>query len=53
MFELLPPDAAIDLSVKPFLLSQQSLARADGAVLLLDRRKTAEKALGSLPHAPI
>jgi leucyl aminopeptidase len=53
MFELLPPDAAIDLSVKPFLLSQQSLARADGALLLLDRSKTAEKALGSLPHAPI
>jgi leucyl aminopeptidase len=53
MFELLPPDAAPDLSVKPFALSEQSLARADGAVLLLDRRKPAEKALGDLPHAAL
>ena len=53
MIELLPPDAATDLSVKPFSLSEQSLARADGAVLLLDRRKPAEKALGDLPHAAL
>jgi leucyl aminopeptidase len=53
MFELLPPDAAPSLSVKSFALSEQSLARADGAVLLLDRSRPAEKALGSLPHAAL
>jgi leucyl aminopeptidase len=53
MLELLPPDPTPDLSVQPFTLGEQSLARADGAVLLLDRGKPAEKALGKLPHAAL
>jgi leucyl aminopeptidase len=53
MLELLPPDAAPGLSVKPFPLDERSLARADGAVLLLDRSRPAEKALGKLPHAAL
>jgi len=48
-----PPDLKIDVSAKPFALSVATLARADAAIVLLERAPAPDKAVAKLPHAAL
>ncbi|HEX9207516.1 MAG TPA: M17 family metallopeptidase [Steroidobacteraceae bacterium] len=48
---LLPPESDLQVTARPLELSEAAVARADGAVLLLEKSATPAKALAGLPHA--
>jgi leucyl aminopeptidase len=48
-----PPDLKIDVSAKPFALSVATLARADAAIVLLERAPALDKTVAKLPHAAL
>ncbi len=50
---LLPPDSGILASARPLELSEATVARADAAILLLEKNATPGKALARLPHAAL
>jgi len=50
---LLPPESDIEASVRPLELSEATVARADAAVLLLEKTAAPGKALAKLPHAAL
>jgi leucyl aminopeptidase len=51
MQKLIPPELKIDVSAKRFALSDTTLSRADGAVILLEKAAQLDKAVDTLPQA--
>jgi leucyl aminopeptidase len=50
---LLPPESAVLASARPLELSEAAVARADAAIVLLEKSATPGKALSKLPHAAL
>ena len=53
MQKLIPPELKIDVSAKPLALSDTTLSRADGAVILLEKAARPDKAVDTLPQAAL
>ena len=53
MLKLLPPEQKIEVAVQPFALSDTTLARADAAIVLLEKSSRPRNALQTLPQAPL
>jgi leucyl aminopeptidase len=53
MQKVIPPELKIDVSVQPLVLSDATLSRADGAVVLLEKRAGQDKAVDKLPQAAV
>jgi leucyl aminopeptidase len=53
MQKVIPPELKIDVSARPFVLSDATLSRADGAVVLLEKKARQDKALDTLPQAAV
>jgi leucyl aminopeptidase len=53
MQKVLPPEQKVTVSAQPFALSEATLARADAAVVLLEKSPTMAKALQALPQASL
>jgi leucyl aminopeptidase len=53
MLKLLPPEQKIEVAVQPFALSDATLARADAAIVLLEKTAQPGKALQALPQAAL
>jgi leucyl aminopeptidase len=49
--ELLPPELDIKVAAKPLAVSDAAIARADAAILVLERSAQAPRVLGTLPGA--
>jgi leucyl aminopeptidase len=50
MIATLPPPVPLSVVAKPFTATEQRIAKADGAVFLVQRSSTAEAQLAALPH---
>jgi leucyl aminopeptidase len=50
---LLPPESDIRASARPVQLSEATVARADAAIVLLEKSASAHKALGRMPQAAL
>jgi leucyl aminopeptidase len=50
---IMPPELGIEVSVKPLALSEATLARADAAIVLLERKPALDKMVARLPHAAL
>jgi leucyl aminopeptidase len=53
MQKVLPPELKIDVSARPLALSDTTLSRADGAVILLEKQAGQDKAVDTLPQAAV
>ena len=53
MQKVIPPELKIDVSVQPLVLSDATLSRADGAVVLLEKKAGQDKAVDKLPQAAV
>jgi leucyl aminopeptidase len=53
MQKVIPPELRIDVSVKPLVLSDATLSRADGAVVLLEKKAGRDKSVDQLPQAAV
>ena len=53
MQKVIPPELKIDVSAKRFALSDTTLSRADGAVILLEKAARLDKAVDTLPQAAV
>jgi len=53
MQKVIPPELKIDVSAQPFALSDATLSRADGAVVLLEKASRPDKAVDTLPQAAV
>jgi leucyl aminopeptidase len=53
MLKLLPPAQKIEIAVQPFALSDATLARADAAIVLLEKSPRPRSALQTLPQAAL
>ncbi len=53
MQAVIPPELKIDVSVQPLVLSDATLSRADGAVVLLEKKAGLVQAVDKLPQAAL
>jgi len=53
MQKVIPPELKIDVSAQPLALSDNTLARADGAIVLLEKSARQDKAVDTLPQAAL
>ena len=53
MQKVIPPELKIDVSARPFALSDTTLSRADGAVVVLEKTARPGKAVDTLPQAAV
>ncbi len=53
MQKVIPPELKIDVSAQPLALSDTTLSRADGAVVLLEKTARPDKAVDTLPQAAV
>ena len=53
MQKVIPPELKIDVSARPLALSDATLSRADGAVVLLEKTARPDKAVDTLPQAAV
>ena len=53
MQKVIPPELRIDVKVRPLVLSDATLSRADGAVVLLEKQAGQDKAVDKLPQAVV
>ncbi len=50
MQKVIPPELKIDVSARPFVLSDATLSRADGAVVLLEKSTRPDQSVETLPQ---
>lgn len=53
MQKVIPPELGIEVSAKPLVLSDATLSRADGAVVLLEKTSSQDRAVDALPQAAV
>lgn len=53
MLKVIPPELKIDVSAQPLALSDNTLSRADGAIVLLEKSGGQDKAVDTLPQAAL